>query len=124
MYWAPRIAATTRKHSAIGTRGMLLATAAAWAVCRTRRMPLHPDITAETDWVTNRSVGSTMATVALNSLVCKHYPRAVEEIKKLRFASTSRPAVWVDPRFGPTNSDIYNPLFAGQLAWDLGNGFN
>jgi outer membrane putative beta-barrel porin/alpha-amylase len=34
------------------------------------------------------------------------------------------PAVWVDPRFGPTNSDIYNPLFAGQLAWDLGNGFN
>ncbi|MFL6975263.1 MAG: transporter [Xanthobacteraceae bacterium] len=34
------------------------------------------------------------------------------------------PAVWVDPRFGPTNSDIYNPLFAGQLAWNLGNGFN
>ena len=36
------------------------------------------------------------------------------------------PAVAVHPP-GPlaTNDlDIYNPLFAGQLAWDLGNGFN
>jgi len=34
------------------------------------------------------------------------------------------PSLWVDSRLGPTVSDIYNPLLAGQLAWDLGNGFN
>jgi hypothetical protein len=37
---------------------------------------------------------------------------------------TAAPAVHVDPRVGLTTTDIYNPLFAGQLAWDLGNGFN
>ena len=40
--------------------------------------------------------------------------------------AAATPAVAVHPP-GPlaTNDlDIYNPLFAGQLAWDLGNGFN
>jgi hypothetical protein len=33
------------------------------------------------------------------------------------------PSLWAHSP-GATNSDIYNPLLAGQLAWDLGNGFN
>jgi hypothetical protein len=34
------------------------------------------------------------------------------------------PELSVHPRLGGTTSDIYNPLFAGQVAWALGGGFN
>jgi hypothetical protein len=34
------------------------------------------------------------------------------------------PTVSVDPRFGGNDTEMYNPFFAAQLAWNLGNGFN
>jgi len=34
------------------------------------------------------------------------------------------PSLWIDARFAPHDSSMYNPLFAGQVAWNLGNGFN